>query len=736
MPTSPLTDPPFQPLSERVRRFRAAALVRGEAQPTSPKPENFGRAFFDLYSRRPIWERYARSMAYALEREPVHLFDDENLAGMVYAANASRLDTSTLGERWKPFSARKNTVRRSAGISPYVGTGGWGGHVGWRWDVILERGVQGHMRHIRGLLDRAPDSRARRLYRGALIMWRAALRWADRHVEAIRQKAESSAAAERKRLLRLAAMCRRVPRKPARTFREAMQAFYMQHLIVMYENPQGGNGPGRLDYFLWPYLEQDLDAGRITEAEAKDLVDDLVIRGHERLHPIDGWVEGVMAGGSNPDGSSALNPLSYMLVESIGALDQTHPSVYTRVAATDPDDWIDLNVRYLLRGGNRAQIYNERASMQAVEKSGVPTEDAAMFMGGGCMEISCQGMACDMNFARWVNMAKTFELTLNAGVDLLTGEKHIPFDRSLPDYADFEDLFRAFESVLGRFFNELCRAFDIASECYAKWRPRYLLSSLILDCLERGREQHDGGARYHDYGIALLGVTSVADALNAIRRAVYLERFVSAEDLLAALRANYEGHEALRRRLDAMPRYGVQDPDADEMANRVWRVVCGIAARTRNRFNGRLKPMAFNFLWTPLVSKALGARADGQLAGARVGHGVTPQQKAMTRGVTAAMNSCLSLDHELASGGATTMWDVDPDWVNPDIMKALLMRFLKDGGMIFQGNATSVKELEDALARPDRYPNLMVRVGGFSARFVTLSPEVQQEIVTRRRHSG
>jgi formate C-acetyltransferase len=352
------------------------------------------------------------------------------------------------------------------------------------------------------------------------------------------------------------------------------------------------------------------------------------------------------------------------------------------------------------------------------------------------MEISVQGMNCDLNFSSTHNVAKTLELVLNGGVDLLDGRKRIPHDRDLTDYRDFEDLYAAFEAELAREYEQIVRALDLASECYARYRPCYLLSSLLGDCLERGLEQQEGGARYHEYGFAPLGITSAADSLHAIQRAVFDEQFVSAAAMLAALRANFVGHERLQARLRRLPRFGVEDPAADARCDRVLKSVCTLATRPRTRFGGQLKPMIFNFVWTPGASRELGARGDGSPAGDLLGHGMTPRSGAMTQGITAAMNSSTSLSYDYVSGGATTMWDVDDQWIHFDLMKALLRAFLARGGMIFQGNTTSVKELEAALEHPEKYPNLIVRVGGFSARFVTLARDLQEEIVARRRHAG
>jgi len=731
-------DLPFTPLSQRIEAFWAGSRARCAAPPVTSRRPNFDHAFFERYASRPYWERYARSLAWALEREPVYLFPDERLVGMLYQIAPNPPDYLPDDERWASYDPHRQAMARiEREIEPFLAYGGGApGHIGWRWDILLREGVDGLLARIKALLRETTDLKAKRLYRGALILWRAVLRWNDRHVAALEDALQDAVGEERERLRELIALCRRVPRFPARTFREAVQCFHLQHLAMMYENPFGGNGPGRVDYFLWPYLQRDLAAGRITEAEAKELVDELFIRLHERLNDGDGWVEAIVPGGAHPDGSCAVNPLSFMMIHAIGRLKITHPSIYPRVCKNCPEDYLDLCVNYLLHGGNRAQIYNDDACLPAIVKSGTPFADAAMYMAGGCMEISVQGMNSDMNFSRTHNVAKTLELVLNGGCDLRDGQRLIPHTHALPDYADFANLYAAFETELLREFTQVVKALDIHSEAYARRRPCFLLSSLVGDCLERGREQQDGGARYHEYGIAPLGITAAADALYAIKRAVYDDGIVTAEELLAAMRANYAGYEALRARLLRLPRYGVEDATANALCNRVMHSVCDLARQPKARFGGQLKPMIFNFVWTPWISGELGARADGSLAGDSIGHGMTPHRLGLREGLTAALNSCTSLDFACVSGGATTMWDMDHRWINFERMKAVLKVFLAGGGMIFQGNTTSVAELEDAVLHPEQYPNLIVRVGGYSARFTTLSAELQREIVSRHRHFG
>ena len=221
----------------------------------------------------------------------------------------------------------------------------------------------------------------------------------------------------------------------------------------------------------------------------------MFIRFEERLYPGDGWVESVVVGGTHPDGSSAVNPLSHIIVQSIMGLSQTHPAVYVRLSENAPEDFVDLTTRYLLEGENRAQVYNDDACVPAIIAGGATPEDAHTYMAGGCMEISAQGANSDMNFSCIHNVGRVLELVLNGGRDLRDGGRRIPHKRALPDYADFEDLYAAFEMELDRQYAAMRDSLDIFSECYARYRPCYLLSSLIADCLDRGREQHDGGAR-------------------------------------------------------------------------------------------------------------------------------------------------------------------------------------------------------------------------------------------------
>jgi formate C-acetyltransferase len=732
-------------VNQRLQEYQQHVIERGFASWSSPKEENWSRAFFELHADRPLWERQARSFAYALEHEPQHVWPLERIAGQVYqgCAGSGRVDQSGAGgdPRWDEFAADRVAARwvreRLPGYdreAPVVGDGAAPGHVGWDHSLILGLGTRGLAAKFEAALATAADEPAEQFYRAVLLVLEGLDRWVEQLVEALVAEAEAAEGAERRaELLEMADICRRVPREPARTFREAVQSFWLEYLAVMYENPHGGNGPGRLDQYLWPYLQADLERGTTTLDEARDLVTELFLKLHERIAPHDGWVEAIVVGGRARDGSLAINPLSHLMIEAFMALEQSHPALYVRLPEDAPDDFLALTAQYLIDGANRAQVYSDDPMIAALHADGVAIEDARDWMAGGCMEVSPQACNSDLEFAFAHNVALILERVINGGCRFGSETRDIPEARTLPDYEAFEDLYEAFERELAREMDLLFRRLDVYYEAWAKYRPSYLLSSMTHDCLARGRSINDGGARYADYGGSGVGLPNVGDGLLAIRRAVFEDRTCSAHELLEALRANFAGYERLRAQLVSLPKYGQDDPEADAMTDRVLRSFTDLCHAHRTPHGGHVRPIILGFVWVVTMGQEVGATADGRLAGQPLAHGLSPQCSAMDQGITAAINSATRLSLNEIGGGAGMMWDLDRHWASVEVVKGLLRTFAAQGGQIFQGNAVDVGTLLAAQERPEQYKHLLVRVGGFSARFVSLSREHQAEIIGRHK---
>lgn len=736
-------------MQDRLTAFREQAYARGFSANQSPKEKNWSHAFFDVFADLPLPERQARSFVYALENEPILIHPLTRIPGQIFQACAGAGCPAYSGSSehpgWAEYSVVPAAERRVAAEVPggdfygsYFTTGGYPGHICWDFGRMLDLGIDGMLSLCAANNARTDDPKSHEFIACTEISLRGMLTWVDRHVRVLEGMIREEADPDRRRELgEMADLCRRVPLRPAVTFREAVQTFWFQHIAVMYENPFGGNGPGRLDYYLWPFLERDLEAGRTTLEDARELVTELFIKMHERIAPADGWVEALPVGGRKPDGSLAINPLSYMIIEIIAALPQSHPSVYVRMPDDAPDDFVDLTVRYLIEGDSRAQVYGDDAVIAAVHNSGkVAIEDARHWTAGGCMEVSPQGCNCDLLFSFAHNVTRTFELVTNGGCLLQTGERIMDYPRTLADYGSFEELYAAFSAELAREIDILAQRLDIYLDEYARYRSSFLLSSMTHDCLERGRSINDGGARYTNYGGSGVGIPNVGDSLYAIQRAVFTDRRVTGAQLLEALRADFIGHEALHAYLRGLPKYGADDEAADAMTDRVFCTFADLLASHTTRHGGTLVPIILGFVWVVGFGEQVGATADGRRAGRPLAHGLSPQSGSALKGITGAIRSATSLSLEKAGGGGAMMWDLDPSWACPRVVKPLLQSFVDRGGHIFQGNVISVEKLRQAQKSPDDYRDLMVRVGGWSARFGTLSAATQEEIITRYKFSG
>ena len=717
-------------ISERMKMIFEESRALAKDPPASTFTSDLHASARTLFKDLPRWEKQARAMAYAIENQTVYIKPYDRIIGRVYYYGEKKpeaLDPDIDFNTQPKLAAQKEDPAYDELCRCQLATWGSPGHVAWDWNTVLRRGTEGiRQRCETGLLRHTGDKEAEHFYRGVLILLDAVERWNDKHVEKLMEMGKTEEAE----------ICRRVPRYAARSFREAVQSFFMQFILVMKENPYGGNSPGRLDYYLWPFLEADLKAEKITLDEAEELIEELFVRIDERLYYKDGWAETVVLGGSHPNGTSAVNPLTYLMIRAYMKHDIIHPLVYCRLPKDPPKEYVDALAEYMLKGNNRAQLLSDESVMDALVKNGVTETDAADYYCGGCMELGVQGRTSDFLFTGYQNVPKMLELCLTGGYDLIE-HKYLTYlkPKPLTAFDTFESFYASFIAEMERALTANLRYQDRLSEYVEKARPAYFLSSMIDDCLAKGRNMHGGGARYHDYGSSLIGIPNAADALTAVRLAVYEQKLCTAAELLEAMKADFVGYETLRARLLALPKYGQENAEADGMAARLTRDLNRIYSSYVNRFGGNGKLVLLTFWWAASCGSILGAMPDGRRAGVPVAHSITPQSCAMTKGVTAAINSCTSLPFELFNGGASTMWDLDPSFATPEIVTSLFTTFFEQGGQIFQGNMTDVEEMKKAMENPELYGHLIVRVGGYSARFVTLSRALQEDIINRKRHT-
>lgn len=726
-------------LSERVLA-KEKEIARHVKQPAL---RNFGPnteyAYEERYAGLPMWERTARTVAYGLENLPVDILDSDVLIGRYrskcYDPNSSPDDhpRPLIYEESSFLSlAQEATFAEIMGCCPEVrtdflacglhGDAFWAGHECHSFQTVLHLGWQGLREQARRMLARTRDEKSREFYQGVIITLDALIKWNDRHVDELKRRG----------MAEQAEVCARVPQYPARTFREAVQSISMVYFTVTIEGG-GTYGPGWVDYYLWPYLERDLKAGRITQQEAFDLCGEMLVHMNSRVLLAEEHNDTICLGGSHPNGVCAVNPLTYMIAEASLQLDITCLLVYLKMPEDPPEEYVAFAARYLMEGRNRGQVLNDKAIASALEYRGAPYHEALSYTTNGCMEISCSQANSDLLLCGWHNIPKFVEFSLTGNRCLLEGKTYDTVHYAgLASFDGFEDFYGDFLAETRRLLHMYFGCVDIFSKHSETYRPMYYCSSLMNDCMLRGRTMHGGGTRYHDYGTAPVGMANAADCLYAVKRAVFEERLCTAQELLLALEENFEGHEALRLRLRAIPKYGQDDDVADAFARRFFDDICDIYESYENRLGGMVKPVVFTFVWAGVCAEHLGAMADGSFAHTFASQGTTPASTAMTNTVTAAILSNCKMPMHRFTGGGSSMWDFNADWVNPEVLEPLLKAFLALGGQMFQGNTSAdPKELLKAQQNPGDYAHLLVRVGGFSAHFIDLDTSVQNDIIAR-----
>ena len=502
--------------TERIKKIFAESRAKAIKPPKATFTHDIHYAATELYSALPKWEKQARSMAYAVVNQEVFIEPYDKIVGRVYYYGEQPIEKRDpdFDFNTQPrLYAQKNDPEYDELARNQLVTYGSPGHVAWDWNAMLRRGTSGiRERCAKERIRHADDEKSLQFYDGVTVMLDALDEWNAKHVAKLREMGKTEEAK----------ICERVPKYPARTFREAVQSFFMQFITVMKEEPNGGNSPGRLDYYLWPFLEEDLKKGITTLEEAEELIEELFIRIDERLYYSDGWVESVVLGGSYPNGTSAVNPLTYIMIRAYMKHDITHPHIYCRIPKNAPKEYLELCADYVINGRNRAQLLGDEGVIKALVTNGVTETDAVDFFCGGCMEVGVQGRTSDFLFTGFQNIPKLLELCITGGYCLKT-QKQLTYFKTEPltAFDNYEDFYQSFVKQADRVLTLNLQYQDKLSEYVEHMRPAYLLSAMVDDCIAKGRNMHGGGARYHDYGASFIGVPNAIDSLIAIKKAVY-----------------------------------------------------------------------------------------------------------------------------------------------------------------------------------------------------------------------
>ncbi|MCK4874119.1 MAG: glycyl radical protein [Phycisphaerales bacterium] len=580
----------------------------------------------------------------------------------------------------------------------------------------------------------------------------ALIRYAERHAEKIRQLAqETDDDVRRGELLEAADICDWVPAHAPRTFHEALQYYWFVHVGVITElNTWDSFNPGRLDQHLLPFYRKGLADGTLTEEKARELLQCFWVKFNNQPAPPKVGVTAaesgtytdfalINTGGVTPDGRDGVNELTYIILDVIEEMRLLQPSSCLQVSKKNPDQFLRRAGKIIKTGFGQPSIFNCDVIAQELVRQGKRIEDARCGGSSGCVEVGAFGKE-NYCLTGYMNLPKIFEISLNRGVDARTGRR-IGIDCGDPtDCTSFGELIDAFRRQLRHFVDIKIRGNNVIERLYAMYMPTPFLSLLIDDCIARGKDYHDGGARYDSSYIQGVGLGSLTDIFAAIKHHVFDAGVVPLSELLAALRDDFEGREPLRQRLwNKSPKYGNDDDYADDLMRSIFEVYFeAIDGRPNTRggnYHINLLPTTVHIYFGSVT----GATADGRRAGQPLSDGVSPVQGADRLGPTAVLKSVGKMDH-VRTGGTLLNQKLAPELLETEegltnFVHLVRSYFLMDGHHI-QFNVVTAETLRAAQREPEKHRDLIVRVAGYSDYFCDLSEALQQEIITRTEHKA
>ncbi len=586
-------------------------------------------------------------------------------------------------------------------------------------------------------------------YQSTIIVLHAVQKTMERYIALADEQAGVCADAARQRELRkIAEVLRWIKSDAPRDFYEALQLFYIFQYLVWMEG-EFLIPPGRMDQYLYSYYKADIAAGRYTNEQIFELLECMFIKLNYEIDKTHGEAgkfesdtgQSVTVGGIDPrTGLDASNELTIMIMDTKLDLRLSDPRIHLRVHEGTPET-VWKKAAELTAAGMGFPTYDcdETIIRALTEHEEYSLEDARDYAGSGCWEIVIQGKSINRNLGD-VDCLRNLEWALNDGKNVL------PIDReaigtvegrwglrtgNVESFDTFDDLMRAFKAQMKHNID------TVACNCNnSRFGPAPMYSALMDDCMEKGAAIEDGGCRYYETDFQMSSLSNCADALYAIKRLVFTEKRFTLCEFRDILLANYEGHEALRQEIvNKFPKFGNGDSEVDDIANAVVRYFSREVRKHKNSFEGPYRARVSSALGYVAIARGLGASADGRKCSDFYAANLSPGLGAERTGPTGVMLSCGKIPTEGLAGGSILDITFNPAaLVNEeqrDKFIALLKTYFRLGGLQAQINVVDRATLLDAKAHPENYPDLLVRLWGFSSYFVSLPEDYQDQIIRR-----
>ena len=612
------------------------------------------------------------------------------------------------------------------------------------YERLLEKGLKYYLDLSRvkiqeyksriGIETRADEKIA--FYESMKIIINALINYANKYKEKSLELANNETNPSRRRdLLKIAETCARVPEYPPRNLQEALQFIWFIHMALHLENFEHGISFGRMDQYLMKYYSGD-------DPKTIYLFQNLLLKTNEIVALYDtvatqyfggmATTQGLVIGGVDRNGNDATNDLTYLILKAHELAAVPSPNVVVRFHKNSPQQLYQKISEIIANGKNIIGLYNDETAIDALIKYGIPIEEARNYGIVGCVGLSTSGLSYDNTGAIFLNLPKALELVLGTESTILSN--YVVQDSKLEGLNSIEDILNEYEIKLRSIMNMAVTAANAYQQAHIEQKPTPLMTLCIRDCFEKGIDVNKGSAKYNFSGIHLTGFSDVVDSLAAIDHAVLKEKVISLEELVKALKNNFRGFKELRSYLlNKCPKYGSDNEIVDQFAEKLGKIILNAVNGFKCARGGEYRVGIHAMTTNVGFGIFTGALPSGRKKGTPLVKDVAPGSS-KGEGLTASIKSATKLDHSIFSNGLACTFNIDPELAriqNGEVFSALLKTYFQRGGLHIQFNAIASDTLLNAQKAPGSYRDLMVRVSGYSARFIDLPPAVQDDIISR-----
>ncbi len=575
----------------------------------------------------------------------------------------------------------------------------------------------------------------------------AAILFAERHADMAEKMAEEERNPQRKAELRkIADVCRWVPAHAPRDMQEAIQMYWFVHLGTVTElNGWDCMNPGHIDQHLYPFYEKGLKEGTLTRDKAKELISCLWIKFNNQPAPpkvgITALESGtyndftnINIGGIDREGKDAVNDVTYMILEVQEELHELQPGLSIHVAKVNPDEFVMAGARVIRQGHGYPSCFNPDVYTKELIRQGKTVEDANEGGCSGCIEVGAFGKEAYI-LTGYLNTPKILEITLNNGIDPMTGKK-LGLETGDPrTFKTFDELYEAYHKQMVHFVDMKLAVNNYIERMFSLYAPATFLSLFIDDCISKGKDYYSGGARYNTTYIQCTGLGTITDCLSTLKKHVFEDKKFTMDEILTAVSRNFEGNEKMRQFIiNRTPFFGNDDDYADTIAVKVYDDLVRAIEGHPNTRGGKTQLNMLSTTCHNYFGSVCGASVNGRLAKFAISDGTSPAHGADTNGPTAVIKSLGKLD-QTKSGGTLLNVRFVPSLLkrDEDLKKlvSLIRAYFNMGGHHIQFNIVDTQTLLDAQKEPESYKDLLVRVAGYSDYFNDMTEQLQNEIIAR-----